>query len=109
FYPQGAVAGPVVGFVGTDNNGLSGMEYHYDKLLTGATGSAEVERDPQGNDIPGGEHQVTAGQPGQDVVLTIDASLQWQTEQALLQGVAGMKAKGGTAVIVDVQSGDVLA
>ncbi len=63
----------MVGFVGTDNNGLGGMEYHYDKLLTGTPGSVQVERDPQGNDIPGGEHQVSPAKRGQDVVLTIDS------------------------------------
>jgi cell division protein FtsI (penicillin-binding protein 3) len=46
---------------------------------------------------------------GQDVVLTIDSSLQWQTEQSLLHGVEAMNARGGTAVVVDVQTGDVLA
>ena len=109
FYPAGAVAGPVVGFVGTDNTGLGGMEYHYDSLLTGKPGSAQVERDPQGNDIPGGERQVTPAKRGEDVVLTIDSSLQWKTEQSLLNGVTSMNAKAGTAVIVDVKTGDVLA
>jgi cell division protein FtsI (penicillin-binding protein 3) len=109
FYPDGSVAGPVVGFVGTDNTGLGGMEYHFDELLTGSPGKVQVERDPQGNDIPGGERQVTPSERGKDLVLTIDSSLQWNTEQALLQGVVAMNAKGGTAVIVDVQTGDVLA
>ncbi len=109
FYPNGSVAGPVVGFVGTDNTGLGGMEYRYDKLLTGTPGRVQVERDPQGNDIPGGERQVTPSRRGQDLVLTLDSSLQWNTEQALLQGVSAMDAKGGTAIIVDVQTGDVLA
>jgi cell division protein FtsI (penicillin-binding protein 3) len=109
FYPTGAVAGPVVGFVGTDNNGLGGMEYDYDKVLTGTPGAVQVERDPQGNDIPGGERQVKPSRRGQDVVLTVDATLQWQTEQSLLQGVTAMNAKGGTAIIVDVETGDVLA
>jgi cell division protein FtsI (penicillin-binding protein 3) len=109
FYPNGSIAAPVVGFVGTDNNGLAGMEYHYDKLLTGTSGTVQVERDPQGNDIPGGERQVSAAKRGQDLVLTIDSSLQWNTEQSLLQGVTAMNARGGTAIVVDVQSGDVLA
>ena len=86
FYPDGTVAGPVVGFVGTDNTGLGGMEYHFDDLLTGSPGSVQVERDPQGNDIPGGERQVTPAKRGQDLVLTIDSSLQWNTEQALAPG-----------------------
>jgi cell division protein FtsI (penicillin-binding protein 3) len=109
FYPNGTVAAPVVGFVGTDNTGLSGMEYHYDKLLTGTPGSVQVERDPQGNDIPGGERQIAPAKRGEDLVLTLDSSLQWNTEQALLQGVTSMNARGASAVVVDVQTGDVLA
>jgi cell division protein FtsI (penicillin-binding protein 3) len=109
FYPNGAVAGPVVGFTGTDNTGLGGMEYHYDELLTGTPGSIEFEQDPTGNDIPGGERSVAAASRGQDLVLTIDSSLQWKTEQALQQGVVSMDARGGTAIVVDVQTGDILA
>jgi cell division protein FtsI (penicillin-binding protein 3) len=109
FYPNGSVAGPVVGFVGLDNNGLGGMEYHYDELLTGKPGSVQVERDPQGNDIPGGEHQLSAAKRGNDVVLTLDSSLQWNTEQALVQGVTSMNAARGAAIVVDVQTGDILA
>jgi cell division protein FtsI (penicillin-binding protein 3) len=109
YYPYGTVAAPVVGFAGTDNTGLAGMEYRFDSQLTGIPGSAQVERDPQGNDIPGGERQVKPAKRGQDVVLTIDSSLQWQTEQSLLHGVEAMNARGGTAVVVDVQTGDVLA
>jgi cell division protein FtsI (penicillin-binding protein 3) len=109
FYPQGSVAGPVLGWVGTDNTGLGGMEYRYEKLLTGKAGKVQVERDPQGNDIPGGERQLAAAKPGNDVVLTIDSSLQWKTEQALLEGVTSMNAARGTAVVVDTQTGDVLA
>jgi len=109
FYPTGTIAAPVVGFTGTDNTGLGGMEYHFDELLTGTSGRVQVERDPQGNDIPGGARTVTPAQRGQDLVLTIDSSLQWNTEQALVQGVTSMNARGGTAVVVDVQTGDVLA
>ena len=94
FYPDGTVAAPVVGFVGTDNTGLRGMEYHYDSLLTGKPGSAQVERDPQGNDIPGGERQVSPAKRGQDLVLTLDSSLQWNTEQSLLQGVTCDERQG---------------
>ena len=109
YYPLNTVAAPVIGLAGTDNTGLEGMEYHYDSLLTGTPGSAQVERDPQGNDIPGGARQVKSAKRGKDVVLTIDSSLQWQTEQALLKGVTSMNAQGATAIVVDVQTGDVLA
>jgi len=109
FYPSGSLAAPLVGIVGTDNTGLAGIEYQFDKSMTGADGQAQVERDPQGNDIPGGQRQVKAAERGQDLVLTIDQSLQWNTEQALLQGVSTAGAKGGIAIVMDVQTGDVLA
>jgi cell division protein FtsI (penicillin-binding protein 3) len=109
FYPSGTLAAPVLGFVGTDNTGLGGLESGYDKTMEGTAGEVQVERDPQGNDIPGGEHQVKPALRGQDLVLTIDEALQWNTEQALVQGVAAAHAKGGTAIVVDVQTGDVLA
>jgi cell division protein FtsI (penicillin-binding protein 3) len=109
FYPSGSLAGPVIGFVGTDNNGLGGLEYRYDKAMEGHAGTVQVERDPQGNDIPGGERQVHPAKRGEDLVLTMDQALQWNTEQALVQGVTAANAKGGTAIVVDVQTGDVLA
>jgi cell division protein FtsI/penicillin-binding protein 2 len=109
FYPSVSLAAPVLGFVGTDNEGLGGLEYRYDATLHGTAGKVQVERDPQGNDIPGGERQVQPAQRGQDVVLTLDQSLQWNTEQVLAQGVTAAGAKGGTAIVVDVQTGDVLA
>ena len=109
FSPAGSLAAPVVGFVGTDNTGLGGLEYSFERSLRGSSGRVQVERDPQGNDIPGGRREVQPAKRGQDVVLTLDQSIQWNTEQALLQGVDAAGAKGGTAVVVDVQTGDILA
>jgi cell division protein FtsI/penicillin-binding protein 2 len=109
FYPSGSLAAPVLGLVGTDNTGLGGIEYRFDKDMQGTAGQAQVERDPQGNDIPGGQHQLEAAQRGQDLVLTLDQSLQWNTEQALVAGVDAAGAKGGTAIVMDVQTGDILA
>jgi cell division protein FtsI/penicillin-binding protein 2 len=109
FYPSGDLAAPVIGLVGTDNTGLGGIEYRFDEQMTGRAGEAQVERDPQGNDIPGGQRQVRAAQRGEDLVLTLDQSLQWNTEQALIKGVTDAGAKGGTAIVMDVQTGDVLA
>jgi cell division protein FtsI/penicillin-binding protein 2 len=109
FYPSGSLAAPVLGFVGTDNTGLGGLEYRDDKAMQGVAGELQVERDPQGNDIPGGRHQVRPSQRGEDLVLTLDEALQWNTEQALIQGVNAANAKGGIAIVTDVQTGDVLA
>jgi cell division protein FtsI (penicillin-binding protein 3) len=109
FYPAGDLAAPVIGLVGTDNTGLEGIEYRFDEQMTGEPGEAQIESDPQGNDIPGGRRQVRAAQRGDDLVLTLDQSLQWNTEQALLQGVTDSGAKGGIAIVMDVRTGDILA
>ncbi len=109
FYPSGSLAGPVIGFVGTDNTGLGGVESQYEDQLLGTTGEVRVERDPQGNEIPGSSTLVKAAQPGADLVLTIDQSIQWNTEQVLTQQVAASSAKGGMAIVADVHTGDILA
>ena len=109
FYPDGSLAGPVLGFVGTDNNGLAGLESQYDHRLSGKRGVLQVERDPQGRQLPGGERQVRQPQRGGDLVLTVDQGLQYQAEQVLADGVASANAKGGMAILLDVATGDVLA
>jgi cell division protein FtsI (penicillin-binding protein 3) len=78
-------------------------------LLAGKDGKLVVERDEQGLDIPGtASHEIEARR-GSDLVLTIDESLQWQAEQALVDQVSATNAKGGMAAVVDVTTGDVLA
>lgn len=109
FYPSGALAGPLLGFVGTDNDGLGGLESAYDDVLAGQPGEVVVERDPQGREIPNGERNVESSQRGDDLVLTIDQSLQYETERVLVEEVTDVGAAGGTAIVVDVQTGDVLA
>ena len=109
FYPSQTLAGPVLGLAGTDNTGLGGLEYQYDDVLQGRAGETRVERDPQGNEIPGSARVVKASERGGDLVLTLDQTIQWNTEQVLTQQVAAANAKGGTAIVVDVRTGDVLA
>ncbi|MGH8982418.1 MAG: peptidoglycan D,D-transpeptidase FtsI family protein [Acidimicrobiia bacterium] len=108
FYPSNALAGPLLGFVGTDNNGLGGLEAGYEDLLAGKPGEVVVERDPQGREIPNGERSVEPSQRGDDLVLTIDQSLQYETERVLMEGVTAANAKAGTAIVMDVQTGDIL-
>jgi cell division protein FtsI (penicillin-binding protein 3) len=109
FYPSGLLAAPVLGFVGTDNYGLAGLESFYEKTLRGHSGEARIERDPQGNDIPGGDTILEPAQRGKDIVLTIDQSIQANTEHVLTQQVQTAGAKGGMAIVADVLTGDVLA
>lgn len=108
-YPAGALAGSLIGMVGGEGTGLSGLESLYGSTLAGKAGTLVVERDQQGLDIPNtASHQVEARR-GTDVVLTLDESLQWEAEQSLIDQVTATRAKGGMAVVVDVTNGDVLA
>jgi cell division protein FtsI (penicillin-binding protein 3) len=109
FYPDGSLAGPVLGFVGTDNNGLAGLESQYDHRLAGKQGELQVERDPQGRQLPGGERQLRQPQRGGDLMLTVDQGLQYEAEQVLTDGVASANAKGGMAIVLDVATGNILA
>ncbi len=111
-YPAEPLAGSLIGHVGGEGSGLeggNGLEYLYDKLLAGRNGKLIVERDQQGLDIPNtATHEVEARR-GSDLILTLDESLQWQAEQALIDQVTATSAKGGMAAVVDVTTGDVLA
>ena len=109
FYPSGLLAAPVLGFVGTDDYGLAGLESFYEKSLRGRAGEARIERDPQGNEIPGGADVVKPAVRGKDIVLTIDQSIQASAEHTLTQQVEDAGAKGGMAIVADVRTGDVLA
>jgi stage V sporulation protein D (sporulation-specific penicillin-binding protein) len=106
----GKLASTVLGFVGTDENGLDGVEYAYDDLLRGQSGRVTLEADEFGRPIPfGRERIVTPAQPGLDVQLTIDPYLQFVAERALAKQVNTFHALDGTAIVMDPSSGDVLA
>ena len=109
YYPAGALAAPLLGSVGVDNNGLAGLEAGQEGPLAGRPGRMEVERDPQGRGLPDGERRVTEPRSGDDLLLTIDQSLQYEVERVLAEEVGTAKAKGGTAVLADVRTGDILA
>jgi cell division protein FtsI (penicillin-binding protein 3) len=109
YLPAGTLALPLLGSVGSDNNGLSGLEEDYNRQLTGQAGKLVEELDPQGSQIPGGYRQYQAPVNGQDLVLTIDESLQAQTEQALAAQITASRAKSGTAAVMDTRTGELLA
>lgn len=106
----GHLASTVLGFVGTDENGLDGVEYAYDDLLKGQSGRVTLEADEFGRPIPFGRERVlTSAQPGLDIELTIDPYLQFATERALAQQVSAYHALDGTAIVMDPWSGEILA
>ncbi len=109
FSPDGSVAAPILGSVGTDDTGLAGIEHAYDRELAGRPGKLTEERDPRGNVIPGSLHQEQHPVRGQDLVLTIDEQLQYETEQALSAEILAAKASGGTALVMNSRTGELLA
>jgi cell division protein FtsI (penicillin-binding protein 3) len=109
FDPSGDLAAPLLGLVGTDNTGLSGLEQKYDTTLSGHPGKMIAESDPRGSPIPGGLRQYSPPTRGQDLVLTIDESLQYQTEQALASEIVAARARAGMALMMDSRSGELLA
>jgi len=108
YYPSGTLASQVLGFVGVDNVGLEGLELAYDRVLGGRPGKMVVEQDPEGRAIPQGEARVREPVPGESVVLTIDRDLQWHAQRALERAVRQNGARGGTVVVLDPATGDVL-
>jgi len=106
--PVGLLAEPVVGTVGWNGDGTSGIEYQYQSTLAGTPGTTNVLTSPNGVALPTG-NQSTPATPGTGVELTLDESVQFVAEQALAAEIVASHATGGTAVIMDVKTGDILA
>lgn len=109
FYPAGSLASHVIGFVGIDNQGLGGLENQYDKRLSGEAGELFMERDPRGRPIPAGKSHFQPPTPGEDLVLTVDREIQFVAEDSLRRAVETWGAKGGTIVVMQPRSGEILA
>ncbi len=106
--PVGRLAQPVVGTVGWNGNGTSGMEYQLQSLLAGKAGTTDLLESPDGVALPSSDAS-TPAVPGTGVELTLDESVQYVAEQALAAEIVASHATGGTAVVMDVKSGDILA
>jgi cell division protein FtsI (penicillin-binding protein 3) len=108
-YPGDDLAAQLLGFVGLDDVGLAGLELQHDETLGGSPGTMVIEQDPSGNTIPHGEGRFVAPVPGEDLVLTIDRDLQFQAERALDAAVKANGAKGGTVIVMQPSTGQILA
>jgi cell division protein FtsI (penicillin-binding protein 3) len=109
FDPAAPLAASLIGSVGEENTGLSGLEQEYNSILSGRPGTLVQEEDPSGSPIPGGYQKEQAPVNGSDLVLTIDEELQEQAEQALAAQIVAAKATGGTIAIMGTQTGELLA
>ncbi len=108
-YPAESLAAQIVGYVGMDNTGLSGLEYYYNDLLAGTRGEQDVEKDAAGNPIPGVGTLKTAPVNGSSLELTIDEDIQFKAESVLDAAVQQYGAKNGSLVLMDVRTGEILA
>ncbi|MEX2081904.1 MAG: penicillin-binding protein 2, partial [Dehalococcoidia bacterium] len=108
-HPEGDIAASIVGYVGQDNSGLSGLEVYYEATLQGTAGSAIYERDSTGQPIPFGRHITEAPLPGKDIVLTIDRYLQALCERSLADAVEKNEATAGTIIMMVPSTGEILA
>ena len=108
-YPAGRLAAQVVGFAGIDGQGLAGVELGLESTLAGRAGTMSLERAPRGLEISSAPRQITPSIPGNDVVLTIDREIQSVTERVLGRAVRSYNAKAGSAVVLDVRTGQILA
>src|SRR5438874_1647236 len=106
YYPNDSLAAHVLGFVGTDEIGLSGVEQYYNEKIRGEGGKVFLERD---RDRRAFESYEVQSHPGQTVVLTIDQTIQYRTEQALSAAVDRAHAKSGAAIVMDPRTGEILA
>ncbi|HAN71389.1 MAG TPA: hypothetical protein DCQ36_07335, partial [Actinobacteria bacterium] len=108
-YPAGDLAANVVGFVGDEGAGLGGLEFAYEKSLTGKPGEMTYERGPGGGVIPTGSRSLTEAEPGVDVRLTIDRDIQYVAQETIAEQVRASRSDSGTVVVMDPRTGDILA
>ena len=110
YYPYGTTAASVIGFTGTDNEGLTGIELQYNNELSGTAGRMVSLKNGVGGDMPFQQEQLVEAENGYDLVLTIDETIQSIVEKHLREGVERYGAqKGATAVLMDVNTGGIIA
>jgi cell division protein FtsI (penicillin-binding protein 3) len=106
-YPQGDIASQVIGAVGTDNQGLSGLEIGEQSVLGGTDGEEKLINDALGEPIR--LETVRPASDGHDIKTTLDSAIQARTEQVLAEVVETYAAKGATAIVMDPQNSEILA
>ena len=106
FYPNRELAAHVLGYVGTDNSGLAGLEAAYNKQISGKPGQVLIHTDAKRHAFARFEHPSTAGS---SIELSIDEYLQHVAERELHAGIVENRAAGGTAIIMNPHTGEILA
>lgn len=108
YYPEGEVAGNIVGLNTLDDHGQEGVELAFNDQLAGKGGSRRILRDRMGRQIDDVK-DVDLAVDGRDIQLSIDTRIQYQVYRALQEAMVTNKAKGAAAVVIDIKSGEILA
>ncbi|MET0481048.1 MAG: penicillin-binding protein 2 [Mycetocola sp.] len=108
-YPNGAVAGSLLGYVGSDNGGLGGLELAQDSCLTGENGQQAFQRSKDNVALPGTTVITKEPEPGGELKLTIDSDLNWYLQQLVASQVQAQGAKWGTITVTEAKTGKIRA
>jgi cell division protein FtsI/penicillin-binding protein 2 len=108
FYPNGSLAAHIIGFAGIDNEGLEGMELMFNKYLKGEAGVSQVLRDAKQRHLMIEKNYVPP-RDGSSLVLTLDETIQYIAERELDKAFEKHNAKGGSIIVMDVKTGEILA
>ena len=108
-YPNESLAAPVLGFTDSDGQGIEGLEHSQDALLRGRDGVQVAEVDRKGRFVAGTERAGRSPENGHDLVLTIDRDLQSAADTAVARAVRQHHARNGVAIVLDPQTGEILA
>lgn len=110
YYPYGTLASQVIGSCGTDNQGLAGIEASYNSILKGTSGEIVISKDASQSEIPNSQESFIPAENGYNLALTIDVNIQSIVEKYLKQAVEENScSKGGNCIIMNPQTGDILA
>lgn len=109
YYPYSTLASQLIGFTGTDNQGLTGIELKWDDVLTGTSGKVVRTTDVNKKEISNDTQQYIDAQNGSDLYLTIDVNIQSIVEKYLKQAVDENSASYGTAIMMNPETGDILS
>ncbi len=110
YYPYSTVASNVIGFCGSDNQGLSGIEAKWESVLTGTPGKIVSSKGSNQQEIPNAEETYISAENGSDLTLTIDLHIQSIVEKYLKQAVEDNKcSRGGNVIAMNPQTGDIIA
>lgn len=109
YYPNRQLASNIIGFTGLDANGLEGIERYYDSMLKGSSARFMGEKDAMGRTLVYQDLDKAVPLEGMEVELTIDKTIQYVAEKALKKAVDKYNAVGGTAIVMDPATGEILA